>query len=80
MPSLFLVPLTCCGDAVCALPTVRLLHTDRGHSLPSLLPPPAAGGSLPELSPPVQVRFRQRINATENVSFSVAFVDIYYAI
>ena len=40
-----------------AVPGVRLadgaaaLHTDRGHSLPSLHPPPAAVGSLPLHSP-----------------------------
>ena len=39
-----------------AVPSVRLgdgapaLHTDRGHSLPSLPPPPAAVGSLPRFS------------------------------
>ena len=53
---------------------------DPGHSLGSLYLPPAALPSLPRLSPPVRVRFQQRINATENDTFSVAFIGIYYTI
>ena len=55
----------CAAGTMClpvAVPGVRLadraaaLHTDRCHSLRSLLPPPAALPSLPGLSPAVRVR------------------------
>jgi hypothetical protein len=60
--------------------TLFLDFVDRCHSLPSLLPPPAAVGSLPGLSPPVRVRFLQRINPIVNVSFTMGFLGIYYTI
>ena len=52
----FVVPMACCGDAANVLADGAAASlADRCHSLPSLLPPPAAVGSLPKLEPLVRV-------------------------